>query len=47
MNAKNPEMSGEKKTNGNGAEPVWELRLYTAGQTPKSLAALANLKRLC
>jgi circadian clock protein KaiB len=25
----------------------WELRLYTAGQTPKSLAALANLKRLC
>ena len=25
----------------------WELRLYTAGQTPKSLAALANLKKLC
>jgi circadian clock protein KaiB len=25
----------------------WELRLYTAGQTPKSLAALNNLKRLC
>ena len=25
----------------------WELRLYTAGQTPKSLAALSNLKRLC
>ena len=25
----------------------WELRLYTAGQTPKSLAAFANLKRLC
>lgn len=23
------------------------LRLYVAGQTPKSLAALANLKRLC
>jgi len=25
----------------------WELRLYTAGQSPKSLAALDNLKRLC
>jgi circadian clock protein KaiB len=25
----------------------WELRLYTAGQSPKSLAALANLKRVC
>jgi circadian clock protein KaiB len=23
------------------------LRLYVAGQTPKSLTALANLKRLC
>jgi circadian clock protein KaiB len=28
-------------------EETWELRLYTAGQTPKSLAAFANLKRLC
>ena len=26
---------------------VLELRLYVAGQTPKSLAALANLKRIC
>jgi circadian clock protein KaiB len=25
----------------------WVLRLYIAGQTPKSLAALENLKRLC
>ena len=25
----------------------WELRLYVAGQTPKSLAAFANLKRIC
>jgi circadian clock protein KaiB len=30
---------------GDGA--VWELRLYVAGQTPKSIAAFANLKRLC
>ena len=25
----------------------WELRLYVAGQTPKSLQAFANLKRIC
>src|ERR1700747_367703 len=24
-----------------------ELRLYVAGQTPKSLAAISNLKRIC
>ena len=26
---------------------AFELRLYVAGQTPKSIAALANLERLC
>jgi circadian clock protein KaiB len=25
----------------------WNLRLYIAGQTPKSVAALANLRRIC
>ncbi|MGZ4990949.1 MAG: circadian clock KaiB family protein [Methylobacter sp.] len=25
----------------------YELRLYVAGQTPKSLTAFANLKRIC
>jgi circadian clock protein KaiB len=25
----------------------WELRLYVAGQTPKSLAAFANLTKIC
>lgn len=25
----------------------WELRLYVAGQTPKSITALANLKKIC
>jgi circadian clock protein KaiB len=29
-------------------EPAeWSLRLYTAGQSPKSLRALENLKRIC
>lgn len=26
---------------------AYELRLYVAGQTPKSLAAFANLKKIC
>jgi circadian clock protein KaiB len=26
---------------------VWHLRLYVAGQSPKSLNAFANLKKLC
>jgi circadian clock protein KaiB len=29
------------------AEPAWQLRLYVAGQTPKSLTAFANLKQIC
>ena len=28
-------------------EDFYDLRLYVAGQTPKSVAALANLKRFC
>jgi circadian clock protein KaiB len=37
---------GTKGANGE-AEEKWELRLYTAGQTPKSLAAFRNLKKVC
>jgi len=29
------------------SKELTELRLYVAGQTPKSLLALANLKRIC
>ena len=28
-------------------DSIWELRLYVAGKTPKSVAALNNLKRYC
>jgi len=28
-------------------DQVWLLRLYVAGQTPKSLTAFANLKKIC
>ena len=30
-----------------GEEGDYSLRLYVAGQTPKSLAAISNLKQLC
>ena len=29
------------------ATPEWQLKLYVAGQTARSMAALANLKRVC
>ena len=32
---------------GVGDGETYRLRLYVAGQTPKSLAAFANLKRIC
>ena len=30
-----------------GEPEFWDLRLYVAGQTPKSVTALANLKKFC
>ena len=36
---------GEQENAGNGE--VWQLRLYVAGQTPRSVAAFANLKKIC
>ena len=34
---------------GAAARPVaeWQLRLYVAGQTPKCIAALQNLRKVC
>jgi circadian clock protein KaiB len=45
-------MNAKPDSNMNGKQamespPEFQLRLYVAGQTPKSLAALANLKRIC
>ena len=28
-------------------EEIWELRLYVAGQTAKSVTAISNLKKYC
>jgi circadian clock protein KaiB len=36
-----------RKNGAHAHEDKWELRLYTAGQTPKSLAAIRNLKKVC
>jgi circadian clock protein KaiB len=37
-----------RKPNAAGApRDLWDLWLYVAGQTPKSVTALENLKRLC
>jgi circadian clock protein KaiB len=43
-------VKNKTKVNGKSSvnhEPALQLRLYVAGQTPKSLAALSNLKRIC
>ncbi len=34
-------------TQGDVSSEMYQLRLYVAGQTPKSLEAFANLKRIC
>ena len=36
----------EKKPQAGDPE-FWHLKLYVAGQTPKSVAALTNLKKMC
>jgi circadian clock protein KaiB len=46
-------MPAKKKTPVQGRQynrqkpQFWKLRLYVAGQTPKSIRAFANLKELC
>ncbi len=39
--------TGECGDDGLGPGEFWTLKLYVAGQSPKSLAAFANLKRIC
>ncbi|HSN23213.1 MAG TPA: circadian clock KaiB family protein [Methylomicrobium sp.] len=36
-----------KKSKADATEEIWTLRLYVAGQTPKSIAAFTNLKKIC
>jgi circadian clock protein KaiB len=37
----------EKVKNEEPADDAWILRLYVAGQTPNSLTAFENLKKIC
>src|SRR6266850_1882875 len=39
--------SGMHTSKVRGPQSIWELRLYIAGQTPKSLEAFSNLKKIC
>lgn len=39
--------AAKKSKDGNGHSESWLLRLYIAGQTPRSIAALNNLKVIC
>lgn len=40
-------MAAKKGVAGTRRPVKWELRLYVAGQTAKSVQAFANLKRIC
>ena len=37
----------KSRSRSRSSKRTWELRLYVAGQTPKSLAAFTNLKKIC
>jgi circadian clock protein KaiB len=40
-------VKNKQKSQSSKNKKVIELRLYVAGQTPKSLAAISNLKSIC
>ncbi len=45
--AKNDMTEGSSVEIGQAEPGAYNLRLYVAGQTPKSLAAISNLKAIC
>ena len=44
---KTTQAAGQKSEKQKSEPDMWELRLYVAGQTPKSIVAFNNLKKLC
>jgi circadian clock protein KaiB len=42
--ARVPDLRGEAES---APSESWELRLYVAGATPRAIAALENLKKIC
>jgi circadian clock protein KaiB len=47
LSGDNPLMGEKESANETAPERRYELRLYVAGQTPRSLEAFANLKKIC
>ena len=45
MRSVSKEKGNKAKTD--ATEEIWNLRLYVAGQTSKSITAFANLKKIC
>jgi circadian clock protein KaiB len=45
--ATKPRRSPKSKKVARSKHEWWELRLYVAGQTPRSVEAFTNLKRIC
>ena len=44
---KSSSRKGDSQGKSDSQPAEWELRLYVAGQSKRSLAAVSNLKRLC
>ena len=47
MSKASPKKAQKKHPQNESDTEKWELRLYVAGQTPKSIRAFANLKKFC
>lgn len=47
MSKSSPKKAEKKHSQNEPDNEKWELRLYVAGQTPKSIRAFANLKKFC
>lgn len=43
----NKDSTSDHSRSPEGKDEIWNLRLYVAGQTPKSIEAFANLKEIC
>ena len=43
----NNSLAKKRRTTKSTRADFWELRLYIAGQTPNSIAAITNLKKIC
>jgi circadian clock protein KaiB len=45
--AKAPSLQVEAPSENEAEERIWRFRLFVAGQSPKSLLAYSNLKKIC